>query len=69
MREIAAEKKSDVATVEREFFRDARPTSLLNRFASPDEVAAMVAYVCSPVSSATNGAALRADGGVIRSIL
>ena len=69
VREIAAEKKSDVATVEREFFRDARPTSLLNRFASPDEVAAMVAYVCSPVSSATNGAALRADGGVIRSIL
>jgi NAD(P)-dependent dehydrogenase (short-subunit alcohol dehydrogenase family) len=69
VREIAAEKKTDVATVEREFFRDARPTSLLNRFASPAEVAAMVAYVCSPVSSATNGAALLADDGVIRSIL
>jgi hypothetical protein len=69
VREIAAEKKTDVATVEREFFRDARPTSLLQRFATPDEVAALVAFVCSPASSATNGAALRADGGVVRSIL
>ncbi len=69
MREIATEKNTDVATVEREFFRDARPSSLLQRFATTDEVAAMVAFVCSPVSSATNGAALRADGGVIRSIL
>jgi hypothetical protein len=69
VRELATEKKTDVATVEREFFRDARPSSLLQRFATTDEVAAMVAFVCSPVSSATNGAALRADGGVIRSIL
>ena len=69
VREIATEKNTDVATVEREFFRDARPSSLLQRFATTDEVAAMVAFVCSPVSSATNGAALRADGGVIRSIL
>jgi NAD(P)-dependent dehydrogenase (short-subunit alcohol dehydrogenase family) len=69
VRQIAAERKTDQATVEREFFRDMRPTSLLKRFASPDEVAALVAFVCSPVSSATNGAALRADGGVVRSIL
>jgi NAD(P)-dependent dehydrogenase (short-subunit alcohol dehydrogenase family) len=54
--------------VERQFFKEARPTSLLQRFTHPDEVAAMVAYVCSPLSSATNGAALRADGGVVRSI-
>ena len=46
-----------------------RPTSLLKRFARPEEVAAMVAFLCSPVSSATNGAAVRADGGVVRSIL
>lgn len=55
------------AEFEQEFFKSMRPSSLLRRFARPDEVAAMVAYVCSPLSSATNGAALRADGGVIRS--
>jgi NAD(P)-dependent dehydrogenase (short-subunit alcohol dehydrogenase family) len=53
--------------VEKEFFEKARPTSLLKRFATPDEVAAMVVFVCSPLSSATNGAALRVDGGVVRS--
>jgi NAD(P)-dependent dehydrogenase (short-subunit alcohol dehydrogenase family) len=46
-----------------------RPTSLLKRFAKPEEVAAMVAFVCSPLSEATNGAALRVDGGVVRSIV
>ena len=54
------------AEFEAEFFRSVRPTSLLKRFASVEEVANMVAYVCSPLSSATNGAALRVDGGVIR---
>lgn len=53
--------------VEKEFFEKARPTSLLKRFATPDEVAAMVIFICSPVSAATNGAALRVDGGVVRS--
>ena len=46
-----------------------RPTSLLKRFATPEEVAALVAFLCSPLSAATNGAAVRADGGVVRSIL
>jgi NAD(P)-dependent dehydrogenase (short-subunit alcohol dehydrogenase family) len=55
--------------VEKEFFRSMRPSSLLKRFAKPEEVAALVAFVCSPLSSATNGAALRVDGGVVRSIL
>ncbi|HEY6006993.1 MAG TPA: SDR family oxidoreductase [Geobacteraceae bacterium] len=54
------------AEFEREFFEKVRPTSLLKRFASPDEVASLVAYVCSPLASATNGAALRVDGGVVR---
>lgn len=54
--------------VEKEFFQNMRPSSLLQRFATPDEVAALVTFVCSPLSSATNGAALRADGGVVRSI-
>jgi NAD(P)-dependent dehydrogenase (short-subunit alcohol dehydrogenase family) len=51
------------------FFANARPTSLLRRFITPDEVAAMVAYVCSPLAAATNGAALRVDGGVVRSLI
>ncbi|MDH4555372.1 SDR family oxidoreductase [Pseudomonas sp. BN417] len=52
---------------EKEFFEKARPSSLLKRFATPGEVANLVVYVCSEASSATNGAALRVDGGVVRS--
>lgn len=51
---------------EAEFFKTARPTSLLQRFIVPPEIGAMVAFVCSPAASAINGAALRADGGVVR---
>jgi NAD(P)-dependent dehydrogenase (short-subunit alcohol dehydrogenase family) len=54
-------------TVEDEFFKTARPTSLLKRFATPEEVASLVTYVASPLSAATNGAALRVDGGVVKS--
>ncbi|MCU0226348.1 MAG: SDR family oxidoreductase [Bryobacterales bacterium] len=57
------------ADVESRFFREVRPTSLIQRFATVEEVANLVAYVCSPLSSATNGAALRVDGGVVRSIV
>ncbi|SHK59611.1 SDR family NAD(P)-dependent oxidoreductase [Hymenobacter psychrotolerans] len=56
------------AEAEQEFFRDARPSSLLKRFITPDEIANMVAYLCSPLAAATNGASVRVDGGVIRSI-
>ena len=66
--QMAAARKISREEVEKEFFRTVRPSSLLKRFATVGEVAAMVAYVCSPVSSATNGAALRVDGGVIQSI-
>jgi NAD(P)-dependent dehydrogenase (short-subunit alcohol dehydrogenase family) len=52
---------------EREFFEKIRPSSLIKRFASTAEVASLVAYVASPLASATTGAALRVDGGVIRS--
>jgi NAD(P)-dependent dehydrogenase (short-subunit alcohol dehydrogenase family) len=52
---------------EKTFFEQARPSSLLKRFTTPEEVANMVAYVCSAAASATTGAALRVDGGVVRS--
>jgi NAD(P)-dependent dehydrogenase (short-subunit alcohol dehydrogenase family) len=52
---------------EHEFFEKVRPTSLLKRFATTTEVANLVAYLSSPLSSATNGSALRVDGGVVRS--
>jgi NAD(P)-dependent dehydrogenase (short-subunit alcohol dehydrogenase family) len=67
--DLAKTNQVSPAEVEKEFFHNARPSSLLRRFATPDEVAALVAFVASPLSSATNGAALRAEGGVVRSIL
>jgi len=63
---LASSAKQTAAEFEKEFFRNVRPTSLLQRFASVDEVASMVAYLCSPLASATNGAAVRVDGGVLR---
>ena len=59
---------TDLEKMGREFIRDHRPTSLLGRMATIEEVANMIAYVCSPAASATSGAALRVDGGVVRAI-
>ena len=67
--QLAAQQKKDRASVEKEFFRSMRPTSLLKRFIEPEEIGTFVTFLCSPLASATNGAALRADGGVVRSIL
>ena len=66
---LAKEQGKTPEQVEKDFFQHMRPTSLLQRFTSPDEVASLVAFVASPLSSATNGAALRADGGVVKGIL
>ena len=55
------------AEFEREFFVTVRPTSLIKRFERVEEVAAVVAFVCSPVASGINGAAVRAEGGVLKS--
>jgi len=65
---LAEKQNLGVKEFEKQFFQHARPSSLLQRFATPEEVANLVAFVCSPLSSATNGAALRVDGGVVRSI-
>jgi len=67
--ELARDQKTTRREVEKQFFQHMRPTSLLKRMAEPEEVANLVTFVCSPLSSATNGAALRADGGVVRSII
>lgn len=67
IRDMAAEKGKPIEEIEKEFFRSVRPTSLLQRFIEPDEIASMVAYLSSDLSIATNGAAIRADGGVVKS--
>ncbi|KQP82669.1 MULTISPECIES: SDR family oxidoreductase [unclassified Methylobacterium] len=59
----------DLDAAGRAFVAEHRPTSLIGRLATVDEVASMVAYICSPAASATSGAALRVDGGVVRSIV
>jgi len=66
--DMARTKNVTPEEIEKEFFHTARPGSLLQRFATTDEVAALVAFIASPLSSAINGAALRAEGGVVRSI-
>jgi NAD(P)-dependent dehydrogenase (short-subunit alcohol dehydrogenase family) len=68
MAKLAVEQGVPQAEMERDFIARNRPTSLIKRLASPEEVANMVVFVCSPQASATTGAALRVDGGVLRSI-
>jgi NAD(P)-dependent dehydrogenase (short-subunit alcohol dehydrogenase family) len=66
---LAKESGKTIAAVEQEFFKTARPSSLIQRFADPTEVAAMAVYLCSERASATTGAAIRADGGTVSSIV
>ncbi|MDH0090529.1 SDR family oxidoreductase [Achromobacter mucicolens] len=67
--EMAKEQGVSQAQMEQDFIAQHRPTSLLRRLATVEEVANMVVYTCSTQASATNGAALRVDGGVVRSII
>jgi NAD(P)-dependent dehydrogenase (short-subunit alcohol dehydrogenase family) len=66
---LARAKGVSAEQVEREFFREMRASSLLQRFESPEEIAPLVVFLASPLSSAITGSALRADGGVVRSIV
>jgi NAD(P)-dependent dehydrogenase (short-subunit alcohol dehydrogenase family) len=66
---MAKQENKSKAEVEKQFFEQVRPSSLLKRFATVDEIAAMAIYLAGELSSATNGAALRVDGGVVRAIL
>jgi NAD(P)-dependent dehydrogenase (short-subunit alcohol dehydrogenase family) len=66
---MAKDQGITIEEMERKFFAEGRPTSLLKRFVSPDEVASMVAYISSSLSAGTTGAALHVDGGVVRSIV
>ncbi len=69
IQDMAAQQDKTPEAVEREFFETVRPSSLIQRFASIEEVASMVLFLASPLAAATNGAAVRVDGGVVRSIL
>jgi len=66
--QLAQAQQSSAADVERDFFLRARPSSLLQRFETAEEIAALVAVVASPRASGISGAALRVDGGVVRAI-
>jgi NAD(P)-dependent dehydrogenase (short-subunit alcohol dehydrogenase family) len=69
VKQLAASQNISPEQAEKDFFKTARPTSLLQRFATVDEIAALVVFVASPLSSATNGSALRVDGGVVKTII
>jgi NAD(P)-dependent dehydrogenase (short-subunit alcohol dehydrogenase family) len=69
LQQMALQQGKHPSDIEKEFFGSARPTSLLRRFTTPEEVAAVVAFVASVNSVLLNGSAVRAEGGVVRSIL
>ncbi|WP_293348117.1 MULTISPECIES: SDR family oxidoreductase [unclassified Microcoleus] len=66
---LSKDQNISIEQVEKEFFTKTRASSLIQRFASTSEVAALVAFVASPLASAINGAALRVEGGLVRSIV
>ena len=68
VQQLASQAGIDEAEMERRFFETARPTSLLKRFLTTDEVANAIAYLCTPAASGTTGSAMRVDGGVVRAI-
>lgn len=69
LKSVSSNPEAPPAEIEAEFFRKERPTSLIQRMIEPEEIANLVAYVASPLSSSTNGAALRVDGGITPTIV
>ena len=69
LKEMAKDEKITTIEAEKLFFTNNRPTSLLQRFAGTEEVANTVVYFASPLASATNGAAIRVEGGIVKTIL
>jgi NAD(P)-dependent dehydrogenase (short-subunit alcohol dehydrogenase family) len=69
VKDLARQNGQSVEEAASQFVKQFRPTSLLQRFATPEEIANMVLYVSSKESSATNGAALRAEGGIVQTIV
>ncbi|WP_109700706.1 SDR family NAD(P)-dependent oxidoreductase [Chitinophaga deserti] len=69
LQKLATEQGVTPEEAERDFFKNMRPTSLIQRFADVSEIASMIAYIASPLSSATNGAALRVEGGLLPTII
>lgn len=67
--ELSKSQNKSKKEVEKDFFTHMRPTSIIQRFAAPDEIANMVVYLCSTLASATNGAALRVEGGVLKGVV
>jgi NAD(P)-dependent dehydrogenase (short-subunit alcohol dehydrogenase family) len=67
--DLARQQNSTFEEMEKQFFQNMRPTSLLQRFASTEEVANMVVYLVSPLAAATNGAAVHVEGGLVKSIV
>lgn len=57
-----------IREAEQRFMRENRPTSIIQRLIRPEEIAHLVTFISSPLSSAINGAALRIDGGLVRSV-
>lgn len=69
LKDVIGSQAGDRSKIESEFLTRMRPTSLIRRFATAEEVASLVTYLASPLSSATNGAALRVEGGLLRGVL
>ncbi len=67
--DVAKSKNITKEKVEEEFFENVRPSSLIKRFSEADEVGALVAFVSSPKAASINGASLRVEGGIIKSIV
>lgn len=66
--ELAAQRHTTIKEVEHQYFTETRPLSLLQRFITPEEVAAAVAFISSPLAAATNGAAIKTDGGILKGL-